>query len=371
VKTTYYTKKRRATSVRHQLALSGSRAGKSAAAAVISAVTLASVSTNTTASDTLTFASWGGAYQEAQMEALVDPAAEKLGISINEDSHTGIAAIKTQVKSGNVFWDVVDLAQAECQRGANEGLWMELDYDLIPNADAIPEEYKTDHWVGLITYGTVLAWNKETAGSEKVPQNWAEFFDTDQFPGVCAMRNNARESLEIALMADGVHPDELYPLDVDRAYKKLEEIKGDVNWWTAGAESTQQIADGAVDYSAMWNGRVQSAIDDGAPADFLWNQSIVQIECVLVPRGTDNPEMAMRLINEMLDPESQANYANIIPYGPVNPDAYETGIIRDEVLAALPTSPENIDETFLLDADFWASEEGVGAIERWSRFTQQ
>lgn len=367
---TYYTKNWGRASVGNQLSRTASRAGNMATAAVISGVAFASVSTNATASETLTFSSWGGAYQEAQMEALVDPAAEKLSITINEDSHTGISAIQTQVKSGNVSWDVVDLAQAECQRGANEGLWMELDYDLIPNADSIPDEYKTDHWVGLITYGTVLAWNKETVDSDKVPQNWAEFFDTDEFPGVRAMRNNARESLEIALLADGVEPDDLYPLDVDRAYKKLEEIKGDVNWWTAGAQSTQQIADGAVDYSAMWNGRVQSAIDDGAPADFLWSQSIVQVECVLVPRGTEHPEMAMRVINEMLDPERQANYANIIPYGPVNPDAYETGIISDEVSAKLPTSPENVENTFLLDANFWASDEGVRAIERWTQFTQ-
>lgn len=366
-----YTNNRVAASFRDRLGRSASRAGRVATAAAITGVAFAAVSTSATASETLTFSSWGGAYQAAQMEALVNPAAKKLGITVNEDSHTGIAAIQTQVKSGNVFWDVVDLAQAECQRGANEGLWMELDYDLIPNADAIPDEYKTDHWVGLITYGTVLAWHTETVEADKVPQNWTEFFDTDQFPGVRGMRNNARESLEIALLADGVDPDELYPLDVDRAYEKLEDIKDHVNWWTAGAQSTQQIADGAVDYTAIWNGRVQSAIDDGAPNDFLWNQSIVQVECVLVPRGTDHPEMAMRLINEMLDPERQANYANIIPYGPVNPEAYDTGIISDEVRSTLPTAPENVDNTFLLDADFWASEEGVRAIERWSQFTQQ
>ena len=36
-------------------------------------------------------------------------------------------------------------------------------------------------------------------------------------------------------MADGVAPDKLYPLDVDRAFKKLEEIKPNITvWWTSG-----------------------------------------------------------------------------------------------------------------------------------------
>lgn len=323
------------------------------------------------AQDAITFSSWGGAYQEAQTEAFLEPAEEDLGIEIAQDSHTGLAAIKTQVLSGNVYWDLVDLSVTDCQRGAMDGLWEPLDYSLIPNAEDIPEDFKSEDWIGLITYSSVLGWNEETVG-DKVPQNWAEFFDVENFPGKRTMRNSARESLEIALLADGVKKDELYPLDVERAYKKLEEIEPHVTtWWSSGAQSAQLIADGSVDYAALWNGRIQSAIDDGAAADYHWTDAILQVECLVVPKGTENKEAAMKVINEMLDPAKQADFATRIPYGPVNPAAYDTGVLSQEQIDGLPSSDDHLGQAVVLNPNFWTSEEGEEALARWERFTQQ
>ena len=337
------------------------------AAAALAAVGPAGVA----AAQDVTFSSWGGAYQEAQRDAMLTPAEEALGIEIAGDSHTGLAATKTQVLSGNVYWDVVDLSVTDCQRGARDGLWEPLDYSLIPNADDLPDDFKTESWVGLITYSTVVGWNTDTV-SDKVPSNWAEFFDAESFPGQRTMRNTARESLEIALMADGVPRDELYPLDVDRAYAKLEEIKPHITtWWTSGAQSAQLIADGSVDYAALWNGRIQAAIEDGASADYHFNEAVMQVECLVVPKGTANAEMAMKVINEMLDPENQASFATKIPYGPVNPKAFDVGILTEEQIDGLPSSETHLAQSLVLNAEFWTSEEREEALARWKRFVQE
>lgn len=339
--------------------------------AAVAGAVLTLGSTGWAQSDSITFASWGGAYQEAERKAFLVPAEKKLGITIAGDSHTGLAAIKTQVLSKNVYWDVVDLSVADCQRGANDGLWEKLDYSQIPNAADLPDDFKSDYWVGLITFSSVLGWNTDTVSGD-VPQTWSEFFDTERFPGDRTMRNTARESLEIALLADGVPADELYPLDVDRAYDKLAEIKPHVTtWWTSGAQSAQLIADGSVDYAALWNGRIQAAIDDGAAADYHWNQAILQVECLVVPKGTSKKTTAMKVINEALDPENQARFSTIIPYGPVNPKAFDTGILSEEVVAGLPTAPGHLEDSIILEAEFWASKEGEQALERWKRFVQE
>lgn len=339
--------------------------------AAVAGAVLSTGSAGWAQSDSVTFSSWGGAYQEAQRKAFLEPAEDKLGITIAGDSHTGLAAIKTQVLSKNVYWDVVDLAVTDCQRGARDGLWEKLDYSKIPNAKDVPDEFKSEYWVGLISYSTVLGWNTDTVSGD-VPQNWKEFFNTERFPGKRTMRNTARESLEIALLADGVPTDELYPLDVDRAYDKLAEIKPHIaTWWSSGAQSAQLVADGSVDYAALWNGRIQAAMDDGAAADYHWNQAVLQIECLVVPKGTENKATAMKVVNEMLDPKNQARFATIIPYGPVNTKAFETGILSEEVAAGLPTAPGHLEDSAVLNAEFWTSKEGERALERWNRFTQQ
>jgi len=318
----------------------------------------------------LTFASWGGSYQEAERKAFLDPAEEKYGIEIAEDSHTGLAAIKTQVLSGKVFWDIVDLSTPDCERGRKQGLWEKLDYSVIPNAKALEAEYINDYWVGLITYSTVLAWNTETVPNP--PKTWAEFWDVEKFPGKRSLRSRARDMLEVALLADGVPMSELYPIDVDRAYRKLEEIKPHVSvWWTSGGQTAQMAKDNEVDLMLAWNGRVHNAIEDGATWDYTYNEGNIAVECLVVPKGAPNAELAMKVLNEFLDARNQAEFPLHIPYGPVNAKAFELGAIPAERARILPSTPENLKVQFFMNPDWWSSPEGEAAEARWTSFLQQ
>jgi putative spermidine/putrescine transport system substrate-binding protein len=317
----------------------------------------------------VTFSSWGGAYQEAQRTAMLDKAEEKQGIKIGEDSHTGLAAIKTQVLSGQVNWDIVDLSTPDCERGRKDELWQELDYGLIPNAAALDAEYRNPYWVGFITYSTVLAWNTETVANP--PQNWAEFWDVEKFPGKRSLRNRARDMLEVALLADGVPRDELYPIDVERAYAKLEEIRPHVDvWWTSGGQTAQMAIDNEVDMMLVWNGRIQAAMDEGATWDYHFIDGNIAVECLVVPRGAGDPETAMKVINEMLDAANQAEFTQYIPYGPVNDAAYDEGIDPQRA-AMLPSHPDNMATQFVMNPDWWSSPEGEAAEARWTSFLQQ
>ena len=82
---------------------------------------------------------------------------------------------------------------------------------------------------------------------------------------------------ETLLLADGVPADKLYPLDLDRAFKKLDEIKPHITvWWTSGAQSAQLLNDGEVDMVMAWNGRVSALTKEGAKVAFTYNQGILQ-----------------------------------------------------------------------------------------------
>src|SRR5215216_2289513 len=92
--------------------------------------------------DQITFVSQGGAYQKAQTIAILDPAAKKLGITINQDSVPDAWPImRSQVASGKPTWDVVDTPTNFCIRGGEQGIVEKLDFSQIPNAAAMPAEY--------------------------------------------------------------------------------------------------------------------------------------------------------------------------------------------------------------------------------------
>jgi putative spermidine/putrescine transport system substrate-binding protein len=281
-----------------------------------------------------------------------------------------MADIKVQVDAGKVSMDFAELAAGDCIAGANGNLWEKLDYSAI-KTDGIDPALVQPTWVGGLTYySTVLAWNTQKYG-DNAPKTWADFWDVKKFPGKRAMYNNPYTMIEIALMADGVAPDKLYPPDLDRAFKKLRELKPNVvTWWTSGAQSAQLLKDGEADMSPMWNGRVSTIVKVGAKVDFTYNQGLLGVDCMVVPRGAKNKELAMRVLNRLLAPDIQANIPRLIDYGPVNAKAFATGKIPQQDAAKINSSPENARLQVTLD-DVWWGTNRARVQERWDSFIQE
>ena len=301
----------------------------------------------------LTVVSWGGALQAAERQAWFEPVAEELGITLKEDTVNGIADVRAQVQSGAVSWDLVELGSNSCVKLADEGAVEKLDYSVI-DTDGLDPGFVNDYWVGNLVFSTVLAWNTNTY-KDKAPQSWADMWDFENFPGGRAMYRKPYYNLEAALMAAGVDPKKLYPLDIDLAFKQLEKIKPHiVTWWPSGAASAQLIRDGEVDMLNIWNGRVQAAIADGAKANLTFNQQLLDFDCMVVPKGAPNRDLAMKVLGKFLTAKYQARLPLYINYGPVNSKAFDLDTITPEMAAGLPSSPANAAKAAVFNPTWWA-----------------
>ncbi len=302
--------------------------------------------------ESVTFAGWGGALQDAERKAYLEPAAKALGITIREDNMDGLAAVRAQVLSGKPKWDVVELGSTECAQAQQEGLVEALDYSVIDATD-VDQSVVATHWIASHAYATVLAWAEDTGAP--VAKTWQQFFDPE-VKGARAMYRQPWLTMEAALLGDGVAPEDLYPLDVDRALEVLTRIKPQVaNWWSAGADSAQLLRSREVDFLAIWNGRVNDVKASGDAVDYSFDGALLSHDCLIVPKGAANKELAMKLIAEIMKPHSQAMLATLIPYSPVNAKAYELPIITEELAARLPTSPQNIDKVVAVSPDWWVA----------------
>jgi putative spermidine/putrescine transport system substrate-binding protein len=236
----------------------------------------------------------------------------------------------------------------------------------------MPAEFRSDYSVAYEFYSSVLAYSEKKFAGTAAPNSWADFWDMKKFPGRRALRNHPIATLEAALMADGVAPDKLYPLDVERAFKKLDEIKPNITvWWTSGAQSAQLLNDGEVDMVMAWNGRVSALASEGAKVAFTYNQGILQSTSLCILKGAPNLSTAVRFLNEAVDPVLQANLPLHIDYGPANPKAFDTGVIKPERAVQLPSSPDNMRKQALMSYAWWSSPEGEAAEKRWASFMQK
>jgi putative spermidine/putrescine transport system substrate-binding protein len=267
---------------------------------------------------TLTFVSFGGVYQEAQRKAWLQPYTDLTGVKFTEDENSSNATIKSQVEAGQVTWDVVDVGN-DFGLDVHKDLLEPLDYNLIPKDELNADLGITDYRIPDITYGVVLAYNTEkTAG--QTPAGWADYFDTAKIPGKRGAWDYSEGGMfEFALMADGVKPADLYPLDLDRATKKLNTIKDDIVFWSSGAESQELIGSGEVSMTMIWNGRGWSAKNiDKKPVEIQWNQQIVTADYLVIPKGSPNKDAAMKFIAYTACAEHNAGPSEFIPYGPTN-----------------------------------------------------
>jgi len=301
--------------------------------------------------ETLVVRDPGGPWTKAGQEGFYKPFTKETGIEIVQvaAAHEPISQVKAMVDAKSYTWDVVILTISNQDLLGPLGYLEEIDWSGADMSEIIPKG-RSKWFMGTDVYATTLAYRTDTM--KKPLESWADVWNVSGFPGRRCLRKHPIDSMEQALLADGVAPDKLYPLDADRAFKKLDQIKKDVQiWWTGGAQASQLLKTGEVDILATWNGRSQAAIDDGAPAKIVWNQALYSVEGWTIPKGNPKAEMGRKLIKFCANPDRQAEFAKHIAYGPTNPNAFKS--IDKQRAAMLPTNPDHFSKLIFQSNEFW------------------
>lgn len=306
------------------------------------------------AGDQLTIVSWGGAYQEALRKAFFQPFANSTGVKLTEAEYNGeIAKIRAMVESKTVSWDVLDAPGSVAARLCTEGLietidWSKLGLDRSKYEDA----GKFDCGVPIQVNSTIFAYDKDKLPSG--PKTIADLFDTKKFPGKRGLWKSYTPNLEWALIADGVPSKDVYKVlstseGVDRAFKKLDTIKKDVIWWTAGAQAPQLLADGQVIMTAAYHGRITNAVKEtGKHFEIVWDGAQIGAGWFTVVKGSPHLEEAYKFLAFAGSAQPQADLTRYIPYGPLNKDAM--ALVDPAVIPNLPNTPERL--TIALHPDY-------------------
>ena len=319
----------------------------------------------------LTVVTWGGAYGRASAKAWFEPYAATTGTVVEvEDYNGGLAQIRAQVDIGAVHWDVVDMDLADAVRGCDEGLLEVVDHGLLaPAPDGTPAEEDfvpetlTECGVGTSFWSTIYAYNRNGFPGDK-PSTMADFFDLEKFPGRRGMQRAPQPNLEIALIGDGVPIDQVYavldtPEGIDRAFRKLDEIKDEIVWWEAGAQPPQMLADGEVAMTTAWNGRIFNAqVLENQPFEIVWDGQVLGMGQIVIVAGTENLEAAQDFVSFISTPDNLAAISKYISYGPTRYSAMplvdrhlETGI---DMRPHMPTNPQNMARALRDDFRWWS-----------------
>jgi putative spermidine/putrescine transport system substrate-binding protein len=323
----------------------------------------------------MTIVSWGGAYSKSQLRAYHEPYTEKTGVTIiNDDSSAeAVAKLRAMDEAGNVTWDVVDVVAADAIRLCDEGLAMEIDADTMlaaaPDGTSASEDFGdllvSDCFIPQIVYSTTFGYRTDMVG-DTAPTEICAVFDTDAYPGKRSLEKRPINNMEWALLCDGVAKADVYdvlatPEGQDKALAKLDTIKDDVIWWSAGADTPQLLADGEVVMGSTYNGRLFSVIEEQKqPVAMLWDAQVFDLDGWIIPAGLSDERKAQALDYIMFATDTQrlADQAKYISYGPARkssaPLVGKHADMGIEMAPHMPTDPENAKNTFLYNYEFWA-----------------
>jgi putative spermidine/putrescine transport system substrate-binding protein len=326
----------------------------------------------------MTVVSWGGAYQQSQINAYTIPYTEmhpEVSVTWDESSAEAVARLRAMNEAGSITWDVVDVVAADALRLCDEGLAMEIDANEIlapaPDGTSAEDDFGDllvgDCFIPQIVYSTTFGYRTDMVPEGvEAPNDICDVFDLATYPGMRSLESRPINNMEWALLCDGVAKDDVYDVlateeGQEQALAKLGTIKDSVIWWSAGADTPQLLADGEVFMGSTYNGRLFSAIEEqGQPIGMMWDAQVFDLDGWIIPEGLPEDRLARALdfIYFATDTQRLADQAKWISYGPARlssaPLVGQHADLGIEMAQHMPTDPDNAANTFLYNYEFWA-----------------
>jgi putative spermidine/putrescine transport system substrate-binding protein len=319
---------------------------------------------------TITFTGSGGVLQEAETKYYFAPFMKAHpNIKIEQDSPINYAKLQAMVEAENVTWDLAEGGPGFGLSPQHTKLLEKIDCNIVPCSHLQPAKYPTSGYrIAENTSATVLSYRTDKFPAGKEPQSWVDFFDVQKYPGgrtVLKIPGNVSSTgiLEAALLADGVEPAKLYPLDLPRAMKKMESIRSSIVWAADNQACAEKVATGEAVMGICYNGRMYNFFKSGAPVAVQWNAAMHQGGYLYIPKGTKHLKEAMELAAYMVSDEHAAAITPEIPYGPANSIAAKNS---DPATAAW--NPAAHQDQGVAINDLWWAEHSAEAIRLWTEW---
>lgn len=268
----------------------------------------------------LNFLTWGGRFGAGVRKGFSDPFTAKTNIVVNDITPYNYGRFVTALQNNNP--ENFDMAwfsdEIEPARAGALGLLEKLDYTLLPNASKALESARQEFAVS--PYVTTYQVGFRTDRWPTKPASWADFWDVGKFPGPRSLGTGVMGVLEAALMADGVAPGSLYPLDEERAYKKLAEIKPHIRLFhpTAGAQPMRQMLyQGDLAMTLSWSSDFIAQKVASKPIDVIWNGGFYFSPSVGIAKGSPYAKQAHAYLDQFFQDQTLLAFVREWPTTPV------------------------------------------------------
>jgi len=317
--------------------------------------------------DTLVIRTTGGVFEAALKKNFFEPFTKVTGVRVIPVAASDAemqAKATAMAAAGRGEWDIISPQFSELANLAP--LLTDLgDCAAIPAVKDVLPGTCGRFGVLYLVGAQVLAYDTR-AFKDRPPHTWADFWNVKDFPGRRALSNSGGPFATIvsALIADGVPRDKLFPLDLDRAFRKLDEIRPFIQvWWRTGSQSSSMWESDDIQIALMWSGQAYATRKAGFPLAWSYEDNLANFGAWAILKNCPHPNAAKAFLNFYLgSAEGGAGFARDVGYA--SPNMAAAALLTPAERDALITTPEI--KAKLIDMDpAWVQENRNRTLERW------
>ena len=318
--------------------------------------------------NTIGLAASGGMYNDVLRRIWTDDFSKQTGVKVNLSPATSLALAKLQTVTDHPQWDLFELTGPQYELAVRQDLLLPIDTAIV-DVKSIPAQYVKPYGIMYAIFNSCIAWDRKQVPDARQPAGWADVWDTKALPGKRSLDpvNGGAGVMEIALLADGVPPDKLYPLDIDRAFRSLDKLgQQNIIWSNSIEETVQRLVSSEVSLASTWPFRILQADQGGANIGFNFNQCMVEGEYLCVVKTTRNPKAAFKLIDWIIsNPNACAEFSRVTHYGA--PNLASLKLLPPQDAALVPTNPAVAEKLFPADDVWWSQnlEQVATRFKKW------
>ena len=226
----------------------------------------------------------------------------------------------TKLKSGAEKYDVIVASDYMVDTMIKENMLEKLDKSKIPNMEKVKKEYRnlvfdpTFEYSVPYTIGNIgIAYDKSK--QEKV-DSWADLW-SEKNKGEVVMLDGSRFTMAIAMIKEGIDPNSTKVEDIEKAKNSLIDQKKIVKNYVGDDQAKDNLISGDSKLTCIWGGEALLAKDENKNVEFVFPKegAIFIFDNWVIPKVSENKELAAKFIDFMSRPEISARNCNVVKYG--------------------------------------------------------
>ncbi len=310
---------------------------------------------------TLVVGVWGDIQEELVREFVVAPFEEETGATVELIlGGSGDRFSKLYAEAENPSMDVMYLSVAQTEQATRDGMLEPVDPAVVTNYENLYDVAKAGDGYGVALTEVGIMYSTDEFAEP--PTSWDVFLDPayvgriapNTFPG-------SQGTAFISMMTRAAGGDEVE--DATPGFEAIAAMKPYPLIASGIPELNQSFLDGDTVLAPQISGYVFQAQEEGLPVAYARPEegSVAGMNCAVIPKNTENADLAKIFINYHLGQDCQAAYAERLFYGPTN----STVELDEELAAKVTYGEEVVSQLISLDNEALSAQEAEWT-EMWN-----